>query len=95
MQVKLSSFLSEEHAKVPLIISSRYSLSTLVDDKMLKEFFKYAVVLIFVLSALLTPPDVLTQFLMAGPLILLYGVSIIIAKTFNPYEEPEEEEESD
>jgi sec-independent protein translocase protein TatC len=56
----------------------------LVDDRMLKDFFKYAIVIIFILSALLTPPDVLTQFLMAGPLIILYGVSIYIAKVFNP-----------
>ncbi|MGA1931398.1 twin-arginine translocase subunit TatC [Arcobacter sp. YIC-464] len=65
----------------------------LVDDKMLKDFFKYAVVLIFILASLLTPPDVLTQFLMAGPLILLYGVSIYIAKIFNPAPKEEEEEE--
>lgn len=65
----------------------------LVDDRMLKDFFKYAIVLIFVLSALLTPPDVLTQFLMAGPLIFLYIVSIFIAKTFNPAEKPDDEEE--
>jgi sec-independent protein translocase protein TatC len=64
----------------------------LVDDRMLKDFFKYAVVLIFILSALLTPPDVLTQFLMAGPLILLYGVSIFIAKTFNPATQDDDEE---
>ncbi|MFK2821823.1 twin-arginine translocase subunit TatC [Arcobacter sp. YIC-80] len=65
----------------------------LVDDKMLKDFFKYAVVLIFILASLLTPPDVLTQFLMAGPLIILYGVSIYIAKIFNPAPKEEEEEE--
>jgi len=64
----------------------------IVTDRTLKDFFKYAVVLIFVVSALLTPPDIITQFLMAGPLILLYGVSIYIAKIFNP-EVPEEEEE--
>jgi len=64
----------------------------LVTDRTLKDFFKYAVVLIFIASALLTPPDILTQFLMAGPLILLYGVSIYIAKIFNP-EVPEDEEE--
>ena len=63
-----------------------------VTDRTLKDFFKYAVVLIFIASALLTPPDILTQFLMAGPLILLYGASIYIAKIFNP-EIPEEEEE--
>jgi len=65
-----------------------------VTDRTLKDFFKYAVVLIFVASALLTPPDVLTQFLMAGPLIILYGVSIYIAKVFNP-EIPEEEEDEE
>ena len=64
----------------------------LVDDRMLKDFFKYAVVIIFIVAALLTPPDVLTQFLMAGPLILLYGVSIYIAKVFNPAVVDEEEE---
>ncbi len=63
----------------------------LVDDAMLKNFFKYAVVLIFILASLLTPPDVLTQFLMAGPLILLYLVSIYIAKIFNPAPKDEEE----
>ncbi len=67
----------------------------LVDDKSLKDFFKYAIVLIFVFSALLTPPDVLTQFLMAGPLIFLYGVSIYVAKVFNPYIAPEDAEEED
>jgi sec-independent protein translocase protein TatC len=64
-----------------------------VTDRTLKDFFKYAVVLIFVASALLTPPDVLTQFLMAGPLIVLYGVSIYIAKIFNPADKEEEEVE--
>ena len=64
----------------------------LVDDRMLKDFFKYAVVIIFIVAALLTPPDVLTQFLMAGPLILLYIVSIYIAKVFNPAVVEDEEE---
>jgi len=67
----------------------------LVDDRSMKSFFKYAIVLIFVFSALLTPPDVLTQFLMAGPLIILYGVSIYIAKVFNPYVDPFEDDEDD
>jgi len=65
-----------------------------VTDRTLKDFFKYAVVLIFIVSALLTPPDILTQFLMAGPLIILYGVSIYIAKIFNP-EVIENEEDED
>lgn len=64
----------------------------LVDDKMLKDYFKYAVVIIFIVASLLTPPDVLTQFLMAVPLILLYLISIYIAKVFNPAPKDDEEE---
>ncbi len=66
----------------------------LVTDKSLKDFFKYAIIIIFILAALLTPPDVLTQLLMAAPLILLYGLSIIIVKYVNPYVEEEDEEEA-
>ena len=65
----------------------------LVDDKMLKDFFRYAVVLIFIVAAILTPPDVISQILMAAPLLVLYGVSIYIAKIFNPAQKEEEEEE--
>ncbi|WP_417334391.1 twin-arginine translocase subunit TatC [Halarcobacter sp.] len=65
----------------------------LVDDKALKDFFKYAVVIIFIFASLLTPPDVITQFLMAGPLIFLYIVSIYIAKVFNPHQPLDEDDE--
>jgi len=69
------------------------ALLGLVDDKQMAAFFKYAVVLIFIVAALLTPPDVLTQLLMAGPLIILYGFSILIVKLVNPAQDDEEEAE--
>ena len=65
----------------------------IVNDQMLKDFFRYAVVLIFIISAILTPPDVISQVLMAAPLLILYGVSIYIAKVFNPAQKEEEEED--
>ena len=68
------------------------ALLGLVTDKTLIDFFRYAVLIIFVVAALLTPPDVLTQLLMAAPLILLYGLSILIVKAVNPYVEEEEDE---
>ena len=52
----------------------------LVDHKDMMHFFKYAVVAIFVLASFLTPPDVISQILMAIPLIALYGIGIIVAK---------------
>ena len=69
------------------------ALLGLVDDKQMISFFKYAVVLIFIVAALLTSPDVLTQMLMAGPLIILYGLSIFIVKIVNPAVDDDEEEE--
>ncbi len=68
---------------------------SLVSDRTLIGFFRYAVIFIFVFSALLTPPDVITQFLMAGPLILLYGLSILIARSVNPEKVDDEEEEEE
>lgn len=41
---------------------------------------RFAILIIFLVAAILTPPDVLTQLLMAGPLLALYEVSIILAK---------------
>jgi len=41
---------------------------------------KYAVLVIFLISAILTPPDVVTQILMAIPLLLLYEISIMGSK---------------
>ena len=68
------------------------ALLGLVDDRQMTAFFKYAIVIIFIVAAMLTPPDVLTQLLMAIPLILLYGLSILIVKAVNPAPKEEEEE---
>jgi len=65
----------------------------LVNDKNLKDFFGYAILIIFVVAALLTPPDVITQLLMAGPLILLYGLSIIIVRMVNPYKKEDDDDD--
>ena len=52
----------------------------LVTPDLLKKKRKYAMLLTFVLAAILTPPDVITQCMMAGPLIILYEIGIIIAR---------------
>jgi len=65
----------------------------LITDKNLKDFFSYAVVIIFVVAAVLTPPDVITQLLMAIPLVILYAISIFAVKMVNPYKEEEKTDE--
>jgi sec-independent protein translocase protein TatC len=55
----------------------------IITHKTLLGFFRYAVLAIFILAAVLTPgPDVASQLLLAGPLLLLYGVSIGVAYVF-------------
>jgi len=52
----------------------------LVNSKVLKQKRKYAILLVFVTAALFTPPDVVTQILMAGPLMLLYEISVWVVR---------------
>lgn len=50
----------------------------IISSKGLIRFFKFAIIIIFLVAALLTPPDIMSQVLMAAPLILLYLFSIIL-----------------
>ena len=45
---------------------------------------RYAVVVIFVIAAVLTPPDVVSQVSMAAPLLVLYGISLLIVRAVSP-----------
>ena len=80
--------------ELPMIVYFLASIK-LVTEKTLLDFFKYAIVVIFIVAALLTPPDVITQMLMAAPLIILYGVSILVAKAINPYKEESDDEDEE
>ncbi|HEB7607278.1 twin-arginine translocase subunit TatC [Campylobacter coli] len=77
------------------VIAFFFAKIGLIDDSFLKRHFRIAVLAIFVFSAFMTPPDVLSQFLMAGPLCGLYGLSILIVQKVNPAPKDEEKEESD
>ncbi len=66
----------------------------LIDAKDMIKGFRYAIVGIFLIAAFITPPDPLTQSLMAGPLCFLYGVGIIVAWLFSTKErDPDAEED--
>jgi sec-independent protein translocase protein TatC len=65
--------------EMPLLIFF-LSYAGLVTHRSLWKFNKYAIVLSFVIGAILTPgPDVVSQLLMATPMIVLYNLSILIA----------------
>lgn len=54
----------------------------LLSHRTLTKNRRYFIVLAFVGSAMLTPPDVATQLLMAGPLLILFEISVIVARVF-------------
>jgi len=58
----------------------------MVSSAGLRKKRKYAILIGFVLAAVLTPPDPFTQCLMAGPLIILYEVGIWVAYFFGKKE---------
>ena len=61
----------------------------LVSARSMLGFFRYAIVGIFIFAAIMTPPDILSQLLLAAPLIMLYALSILIAKIFGPKDKDE------
>ncbi len=58
------------------LLLSRVGILT---PRFLLRYFQYAILSIFVLAALLTPPDPVTQILLAGPMVAIYALSIGIA----------------
>lgn len=61
--------------------------------KMMRKGRKYAIVGIFIIAAILTPPDVVSQLLMACPMLALYELSIGVAAIFGRKPEKESEPE--
>jgi sec-independent protein translocase protein TatC len=53
----------------------------IVTPRTLKTYRKHAIIIILVVSAIITPPDVVSQVLIAVPILILYQISIFISKT--------------
>jgi len=65
--------------ELPLVVGFLAKLG-LLRSRTLCQQWRIAVVAIFILAAVLTPgPDVFSQMLMAGPLLILYGMGILVA----------------
>jgi sec-independent protein translocase protein TatC len=61
------------------VVAFMLSRMGLIDHHFLIRYFRYSVIGIFIAAAILTPPDVLSQVLLALPLLVLYALSILIA----------------
>jgi sec-independent protein translocase protein TatC len=79
--------------ELPMVLTFMARLG-IVSVAFLKRNRKYALLLFFAGAAMLTPPDVVTQIMMALPLMVLYEISIVGARIFGkkkPEPEPEGE----
>lgn len=65
--------------ELPIII---YFLTKIgvVTPEFLKKYRKFALVIVLILSAIITPPDIASQVIVAVPVLILYEISIIISR---------------
>ena len=68
--------------QLPIILELLFYLN-LVSRKLLLKKSRIVIILIFILSAIITPPDMISQIFIAVPLILMFFLTILVAKIFN------------
>jgi sec-independent protein translocase protein TatC len=78
--------------EMPIVVLFITKIGLITPDSM-KKFRKFAILCSFILSAILTPPDVATQLMMALPIIILYEISIFLSKAMYRKKEGESDAE--
>ncbi len=61
------------------VVTYFLSKAGLISPKLMKTYRRHSIVVILIISAVITPPDVISQLLIALPLLLLYEISIVIS----------------
>ncbi|WP_442844645.1 twin-arginine translocase subunit TatC [Leeuwenhoekiella sp. H156] len=64
--------------ELPIIIYF-FTKIGLVTPQFLKKYRKYALVIVLIVAAIITPPDISTQVIVSIPILILYEVSILIS----------------
>ena len=67
--------------QVPIVVMLLVRFNLVTTDK-LREFRGYFIVVAFIVAAVVTPPDVISQLALAVPMVILYEIGIIGAKWF-------------
>ncbi len=77
--VRSSSLASGLIFELPIVMYFLTKMGLITPD-FLKKYRKHALVLVLILAAIITPPDVISQIIVGIPIMILYEVSIIISK---------------
>lgn len=68
----------------------------IINPQLLKQVRGVAIVIIFFIAAVVTPPDIVSQCMVAGPMVLLYFISILLSGIFyKPKEDDDDEDDED
>ena len=70
----------------------------IINPQLLKQARGVAIVIIFFIAAVVTPPDIVSQCMVAGPMVLLYFISIFLSGIFykpKSDDDDEDDEEED
>jgi sec-independent protein translocase protein TatC len=76
--------------EVPVVVVVLVKMGIVTLQK-LKEIRPYVIVGAFIIAAIVTPPDVLSQLFLAIPMCILYELGLFIARFYLPKTEPTEE----
>ena len=72
------------------VLMSLLARMGVINSRMLIRQWRYAVLAVFVASAILAPPDVISMIGLAVPLLLLYGVSVLLVRWIERPKKPAE-----
>ena len=76
--VKTSILASGLFFEMPIIIYFLTKLG-LVTPQFLRKYWKYAVIIILIIAAIVTPPDVVSQTIVAIPMLIVFELSVLIS----------------
>jgi len=77
--ITTTTFLSGIFFQLPVVMYALAKLS-IVTPELLKKYRKHALVVVLILSAVITPPDVISQIIVAIPIMGLYEIGIYVSK---------------
>ena len=89
--VRSSSLASGIIFELPIVMYFLTKMG-LITPEFLKKYRKHALVVVLILAAIITPPDIISQVIVGIPIMILYEVSIFISKMVLKQERKKEQE---